>query len=362
MRGLRLSASAIAIAAAAAAAGEGTLNVYNWSDYIAMDTVAKFEALTGIKVNYDVYDSNEILEAKLLAGHSGYDVVVPTSDYVQRLLPAGIYQPLDKTRLPNLANMDPMLMQVAEAYDPGNLHSVIYMWGTTGIGYNVDLVRDRLGADAPVGSWDLLFDPAAVAKLGDCGVVMLDSPVEVLPSAMNYAGADPESLDPDAFAKGFDALRAIRPHIRYFHSSQLINDLANGDICLALGFSGDIIQAQDRAAEAGNGVRIEYVIPKEGAQLWFDLMAVPADAPNPDAAHEFINFIMEPRITADITNYVAYANANAAAYEFVDEDILASPGIYPSEEAKQRLWSTVAYGPELTRLLTRFWAEYKAGT
>ncbi|MCY4324424.1 MAG: polyamine ABC transporter substrate-binding protein [Betaproteobacteria bacterium] len=351
---------AAALASPVALADE-TLNVYNWSDYIAEDTVAKFEEETGIKVNYDVYDSNEVLEAKLLTGNTGYDIVVPTSDYLERGIAAGVFQKLDKNKLANLANLDPELMARMTRFDPDNAYSVIYMWGTNGLGYNAEMISERLGEDAPVDSWRLLLDPKVVSKLADCGVAMLDSGVELISSTLNYIGLDPESTSAADMEEGFEALRSIRPYIRYFHSSQIINDLANGEICLAFGYSGDILQAADRAAEADNGIQIEYVIPKEGAQLWFDLMAIPADAPNPDAAHKFIDFIMRPEITADITNYVAYANANLASRQFVDEEILNSPAIFPDPETKQRLWNVVTYDAELTRLLTRFWIDYKTG-
>ena len=350
-----------ALCAAAVPAAAEVVNVYNWSDYIAEDTLARFEEETGIKVNYDVYDSNEVLEAKLLTGNTGYDVVVPTSDYLERGIAAGVFQKLDRERLSNLGNLDPQLMELMTGFDPGNAYSVIYMWGTTGIGYNVDMIRERLGDDAPVDSWSLLFDPQVVSKLADCGVAMLDSGVELIGSAMNYIGIDPESTNAADMEEGFAVLRSIRPHIRYFHSSQIINDLANGEICLAFGFSGDLLQAADRAEEAGNGVSIKYVIPREGAQLWFDLMAIPADAPNLDAAHRFIDFIMRPEITADITNYVAYANANIPSLEFVDEEILNSPEIFPDAAVKQRLWNVVTYDDGTTRMLNRFWTEYKSG-
>ncbi|MFQ5623613.1 MAG: polyamine ABC transporter substrate-binding protein [Paracoccaceae bacterium] len=343
------------------AAQDRVLNVYNWSDYIAEDTLEKFEAATGIKVNYDVYDSNEVLEAKMLAGNSGYDVVVPTSDFVQRQIAAGVYMPLDKSKLPNLKNMDPDLMKNAAAYDPGNEHSVVYMWGTTGIGYNVKMVEERLGADAPTDSWALVLDPDVTAKLADCGISMLDAPTEMLPAAMNYAGLDPNSMSPDDFRKGAEILKAVRPNIRYFHSSQYINDLANGDICVAVGWSGDVFQALARAEEAENDVEIAYVIPKEGALQWFDMLTIPADAPHPDLAHEFINFIMDAQITADITNYVWYASANAAAMPLVDEEIKSDPGIFPTEEAKKNLWAAVVYDSRTDRLVTRLWTEVKTG-
>jgi len=359
--GVCIAALAAAWIAGGAAAQDKVLNVYNWSDYIAEDTIAKFEAKFGVKVNYDVYDSNEVLEAKMLAGNSGYDVVVPTSDFLRRQVAAGVYMELDKSKLPNLKNMDPELMANAAVYDEGNKHAVIYMWGTTGIGYNVGKVRERLGEAAPTDSWALVFDPEVVSKLADCGVTFLDAPTEMLPAAMNYAGLDPNSTKREDFEKGAEVLMAVRPHVRYFHSSQYINDLANGEICVAVGWSGDVFQAQARAEEAGNGVEIAYVIPKEGALQWFDMMAIPKDAPHPDLAHEFINFIMDPQITADITNYVWYANANAASMPLVDEEVKSDPGIFPPEEVKKRLWASTVYNARTDRLVNRLWTQVKTG-
>ena len=254
-----------------------------------------------------------MLEAKLLAGSSGYDVVVPTSQFLQRQIGAGVYQPLDKSKLPNLANMDPALMERAASYDPENEHATIWMWGTTGIGYNVKAVEERLGAEAPVDSWALVFDPQYAEKLADCGITLLNSSSDMLPSALAYLGLDPTSTEGEDFEKAAALLEAVRPYIRYFHSSQYISDLANGEICVAVGFSGDIFIAADRAVQAGTGIEIAYSVPKEGAQQWFDMAAIPADAPNPEGAHAFLNFVMDPQISADITNHVWYANANAAS-------------------------------------------------
>lgn len=336
------------------------LRIYNWSDYIAEDTIEKFTEATGIAVTYDVYDSNEVLEAKLLAGSSGYDLVVPTSDFLQRQLKAGIYQKLDKSKLPNLSNMDADLMSQAAAYDTDNEHSVIYMWGTTGIGINVDKVKERLG-DVPLNTWDLVFKPEVTAKLADCGISLLDAPTEMLPAALNYLGFDPNSSDKGEIEKAADVMKAVRGDIRYFHSSQYINDLANGDICVAVGYSGDIYQARDRADEAENGVVVDYVIPSEGALQWFDLLAIPADAPNPDAAHKFINFVMDAQITADITNYVWYASANKAAAPLIDEEITTNPGIFPPDETRKNFWAAKAQDARTDRVITRAWTAVKTG-
>ena len=358
----RLTATALAaLAALPAAAQEEVVNVYNWSDYIAEDTIAKFEAATGIKVVYDVFDSNETLEAKLLTGNSGYDVVVPTSGYLRRQIEAGVYQPLNKELLPNLANMDPALMDSAAAYDANNEYAVIYMWLTTGIGYDVAKVAERLGEGAPVDSWSMVFDPANAEKLADCGIAWLDSPSDLMPSALAYLGLDPTSDAPADMEKAAELLTAVRPYIRYFHSSQYISDLANGEICVAVGFSGDIFIAADRAVEAGTGVEIAYSIPKEGALLSFDMMAIPADAPNPENAHAFINFIMEPQITADITNFVFYANANTAAMPLVEPEIANDPAIFPTEEVKANLFPAVTHDARTDRLITRLWTTLKTG-
>ena len=359
MRTPILAVSALALVAGAAQAD--SIAVFSWSDYIAPDTLERFTEATGIEVVYDVYDSNEVLEARLLAGRSGFDVVVPTADFMQRQIAAGLYQPLNKDLLPNLANMDPELMAQAAAFDPGNEHGVIYMWGTTGIGFNTAAVAERLGEDHGVTGWDLLFDPEVVAQLADCGVSLLDSPSDVFPAVLAWLGRDPQSTEAEDFEAAAEALEAVRPHLRYFHSSQYITDLANGEICVAMGWSGDVFIAADRAAEAGRGVEVDYIIPSEGAMLWFDMMAIPADAPNPEGAHAFINFIMEPEITAGITNYVWYANANIPAMEFVDPDIAADPGIFPDADTQARLFTRVVYDARTDRLLTRLWTRVRTG-
>ena len=356
-----LLATAATVAASAVAAQDNIVNVYNWSDYIAEDTIEKFEAATGIKVTYDVFDSNEVLEAKMLTGSSGYDVVVPTSDFLQRQVAAGAYQPLDKSKLPNLANMDTDLMAGAAVYDADNEYATIYMWGTTGIGYNYGEIAARLGDDYEVNSWDLVFNPEIVSKLADCGVTMLDAPTEILPAAMNYLGLDPRSMDKADLEAGAALLETVRPYIRYFHSSQYINDLANGDICVSVGWSGDVFQALYRAEEVENGVEIGYVIPDEGALQWFDMMAIPVDAPHADNAHTFINFIMDAQITADITNYVWYANGNAASMPMVDPDITSDPGIFPTEAASAKLWSSQVYDARTDRTVSRLWTKVKTG-
>lgn len=354
-------AFATLVAAVPALAQDQVVNVYNWSDYIAEDTLEKFTAETGITVNYDVFDSNELVEAKLLAGNSGYDVVVPSGFFLERQIAAGLFQPLDKGKLPNLSNMDPKIMEETAAHDPGNQHAVDYMWGTTGLGYNVAAVTERLGADADLETWDLLFDPDTVAKLADCGVAVLDASTEVYAAALNYLGLDPNSESEEDLAKAEELLLSVRPHIRYFHSSQYIDDLGNGEICLAMGYSGDVFIAQAAAAEAGQGVEIAYVIPKEGALKWFDMFAIPADAPNPDNAHAFINFMLRPDIAAANTNYVFYASGNGAALELIDDEVKNDPAIYPTPEVAENLFTLNAHSPEYDELLTRSFTRVKTG-
>ena len=361
MKRIILLTTAATLAVGAVAAKENVVNVYNWSDYISEGILEKFEAETGIKVVYDVFDSNEVLEAKMLTGSSGYDVVVPTSDFLQRQIAAGAYQPLDKSKLPNLANMDAELMAGAAVYDPDNEYATIYMWGTTGIGYNVGAIAERLGEDYEVNSWELVFNPEIVSKLADCGVTMLDAPTEMIPAAMNYLGLDPRSTDKADFEAAAALLESVRPYIRYFNSSQYINDLANGDICVSVGWSGDVFQALYRAEEAENGVEIGYVIPDEGALQWFDMMAIPVDAPHADNAHTFINFIMDAQVTADITNYVWYANGNAASMPMVDDEIKSNTGIFPTEAASEKSWSSQVYDARTDRIVTRLWTRVKTG-
>jgi putrescine transport system substrate-binding protein len=356
-----LAALATAFVAGAFPALAQSLHIYNWSDYIAEDTLAKFEEETGIDVTYDVYDSNEVLEAKLLAGSSGYDIVVPTSNYLRRQIEGRIYLPLDEAKIPNLSNLDPELMERAVAYDPNNEHSAIYLWGTNGIGYNADMVRERLGENAPVDSWQLIFDPENASKLADCGITLLDSATEMFPPLLALLGYDPMSADRAELEEAAGLIETIRPHVRYFHSSQYISDLANGEVCVSVGFSGDMFIAADRAAEADRGVTVEYSIPKEGSLLWFDMMAIPADAPNPDAAHQFINFILRPEIIADITNHVYYPNAVPASLEYVDEEIRTNPSIYPSPEVLANLFPSANYDPRDVRTMTRLWTQVRTG-
>ncbi|MDH3452358.1 MAG: polyamine ABC transporter substrate-binding protein [Gammaproteobacteria bacterium] len=362
----RISATATAGALLALSCGvafaaeEKVLNVYNWSDYIAEDTIANFEAKTGIKVNYDVFDSNEVLEAKLLAGSSGYDVVVPSASFMERQIKAGVFAKLNKSKLNNYGNLDAAILQRVAAHDPGNEHSIPYMWGTTGFGYNIKEVEETL-AGAPVDSWDMLFNPEVVSKLQGCGVTFLDAPTEVFANLMGYLGRDPNSDKPEDVKLFEEHMLKVRPYIKYFHSSQNINDLANGEICVAMGWSGDMLIARDRAAEAEQGVEIAYTIPKEGAVIWFDNLAIPSDAPHPGNAHMFLDYIMEPQVAAAISNYVFYANGNSASLPLVDDEVKTDPGIYPSDAVKAKLFPDLADSAKFTRLLTRAWTRIKTG-
>ncbi len=346
--------------AGVAGAEEKVLHVFNWSDYIAEDTIRDFEQRTGIKVTYDVFDSNDVLETRLLAGNSGFDVVVPSASFLERQIKAGVFQKLDRGQLPNLANMDPDIEQRVALHDPDNQHSVTYMWGTTGIGYNEEKIKGILG-DTPLDSWNYLFDPALAAQFKDCGISVLDAPDELLKIALAWMGRDPNSEQEADLKAAEEKLMAVRPLIRKIHSSQYIEDLANGDICIALGWSGDILQARDRASEAGRGVVVNYVIPQEGTIIWFDMLAIPADAKHPRNAHAFINYLMEPQVSANNSNFVNYANANAASLELVDDQVKNDPGIYPPPEVKTKLFPSLAYSENFQRLMNRMWTKFKTG-
>ena len=344
-----------------AGGGEKIVNVINWSDYIAEDTNANFEKATGIKVVYDVFDSNEVLETKLLAGSSGYDVVVPSSDFMGRQINAGVFHPLDRSKIPNYANLDPTIMKRLENLDPGNKFGIPYMIGTTGIGYNVDKVKAAFGNTDVANSLDLIFKPENISKLKDCGVTVLDAPIDIIKIALHYQGEDPNSEDPAVIAKAVPLLKAIRPYITTFHSSSYIDALASGDTCLVLAWSGDIIQARNRAAEAGNGVNIAYSIPKEGAPQWFDMLAIPKDAKNVDNAYAFINYLLDPKVAAANTNYVTYPNPVPASKPMVDQAIAEDPTIYPPAEVDAKLFTFAVLPPEVDRQYTRIWTELKTG-
>ncbi|RWM74315.1 MAG: polyamine ABC transporter substrate-binding protein [Mesorhizobium sp.] len=341
-------------------AQDRVVNVYNWSDYIDSSIIEDFTKETGIKVTYDTFDSNELLETKLLAGGSGYDVVVPTANFLARQIQAGVFQKLDKSKLPNISNMWDVVSERTAKYDPGNEYSINYMWGTVGLGYNIKKVQEALGTDK-IDSWDVFFNPEKLAKLKDCGVYVLDSPSDILPNAFKYLGIDPETTSLDDFAKAEELMLKIRPYIRKFHSSEYINALANGDICLAVGWSGDVFQARDRATEANQGVEIAYSVPKEGAEMWFDQMAIPADAPHVAEAHEFLNYMMKPEVIAKSSNYVFYANGNKASQQFINKEILEDPAIYPDEATLAKLFTIAPYDSKTQRVVTRTWTKIVTG-
>jgi len=361
MNRICLPLAAVAVMSAGVTVAE-EVRVYNWSDYIDEALLEKFKTETGIELIYDVFDSNEVLETKMLAGGSGYDVVVPSGTFLQRQISAGAFQKLDFGVLSNSGNLWDVIQNRTAQYDPDNAYSINYMWGTTGIGANVGRVTEILGENAPIASLELLFDPANMEKLAECGVYFLDAPAEMIPAALKYIGEDPDSHDPDVIKKAEPVLAAVRPYIRKFHSSEYINALANGDICVAFGWSGDILQARDRAAEAENGVEIAYNAPTEGALMWFDQMAIPVDAPNPEAAHKFLNFILDAQNMADASNYVYYANGNMASQALLVEDVIDDPAIYPDAATLENLYTTSPYDAKVQRTVTRLWTKIKSGT
>ncbi len=349
----------------ATAQKQRVVNFYNWSDYIDPTVLDDFTRETGIKVRYDTFDSNDTLEAKLLAGQSGYDVVVPTAYFLARQIAAGIFQKLDKSKLPNLVNAWPEIARRLAVYDPGNQYAVNYMWGTTGIGYNVKEAKALLGPNAAIDSymdsWSAVFDPQKIAKFKDCGIHLLDSSDDVMPAALHYLHLDPNSSAPGDLTKATDLMMKIRPYVRKFHSSEYLNALATGEICFVVGFSGDIKQAQKRAAEAKGGVDIGYAIPKEGAQLWFDNLAIPNDAPDVAAAHALINYLLKPEVAAKNTNFISYANGNLASQKFIDKAILDDRTIYPDAATMAKLYTIVAHDQRTQRLINRLWTRIKTG-
>ena len=332
------------------------LFIYNWSDYIAEDTISNFEAETGIKVTYDMYDSNEVLEAKLLAGNSGYDLVFPSGSFMENQINAGVYQKIDKSLLTNIGNLDPVILEKVDAHDPGSEYSVVYMYGTTGIGYNEDEVEARGGN---VDSWDIILNPDEVSKFADCGVAILDAPSEVVEIALNYLGYDPNTESTKANNEALELLKQIRPYVKYFDSSQYIDDLANGEICLAMGWSGDVFYAADTAAD---DVSLWYSVPSEGTVIWFDMMGIPADAKNVENAHKFIDYILRPEVVAEITNYVWYSNPNLVANNsgLIDEEILEDPAIYPTDDVLEILFGDTADSPQKSRISSRIFNSFKA--
>lgn len=362
IKGIVAASLAAAVSMGSAVAQEEkVLHVYNWSDYIAEDTVANFEKETGIKVVYDVFDSNEVLEAKLLADNTGFDIVVPSSDFLARQIQAGVFQQLDKSQLSNLKNMDADIMKLLADKDPDNAHSMPYLGGTTGIGFNPKKVAAVMGPDFKLDSWDAVLKPENLSKLQKCGVSFLNAPTEIMATVLHYMGKDPNSTNPADYKEAGKLLATLRPHIAYFHSSQYINDLANGDTCVAIGWSGDVMQAAARAEEAKNGVTVDYVIPKEGALVFYDMLAIPADAKHPENAHAFINYLMRPEVIAKVSNYVSYASGNAASLPMVDEALRNNPNIYPPAELKAKMFALKILPAKINREITREWTKVKTG-
>jgi putrescine transport system substrate-binding protein len=357
---LALGACACVVTAAGAQSGR-VVNVYNWSDYIDPKVLEDFTKDTGIKVQYDTFDANETLETKLLAGKSGYDVVVPTAYFLERQIKAGVFQKLDKTKLKNLGNVWPEIAKRLAVYDSGNQYAVNYMWGTTGIGYNVKAMRERLGADGKIDSWDIVFKPENLARFKDCGIHMLDSADDIMPAALHYLGLNPNSTDSGELEKAAALLTKIRPSVRKFHSSEYLNALAAGEICLVVGWSGDIKQAQRRAVEAKNGIEIGYSIPKEGAQMFFDNLAVPKDAGHVAEALAFIDYLLRPDVAAKNSNLVAYANGNLASQPLIDKAVFDDKSVYPDATTMSRLYTVSARDQKSQRVLNRLWTKVKTG-
>ena len=347
-------------AAGPASNEEKVVNVYNWSDYIDPKTLEAFTKETGIKVNYDVFDSNEVLQTKLLAGNTGYDVVVPSASFLELQIKAGVFQKLDKAKLPNWKNLDPDILKRVGLHDPGNQYAVNHMWGTDALGYNIDKIK-AIDPNAPLDSWNMLFDPKEAAKFKDCGISVLDAPDEVIGVTLAYLGKDPNSEKAEDLKAAEDLLMKIRPYIRMIHSSQYIDALANGEICLSLGWSGDILQSKSRAEEAKQGVKIGLSVPKEGTIIWFDMYAIPADAPHPDNAHAFINYMMRPEVAAANSNFVHYANGNAASVPLIDPAVHNDPGVYPPKETMDKLFPNLARTAEFTRQMNRTWTRFTTG-
>jgi putrescine transport system substrate-binding protein len=344
-----------------AKAEERVVNFYNWSNYMAPDVLENFTKQTGIKVVYDTFDANETLETRLLAGKSGYDVVVPTAYFLQRQIAAHVFQKLDKSKLPNLANAWPVVTERLATYDPGNLYAANYMWGTTGIGYNVKEVQKILGPETKIDSWDIVFKPENLAKFRDCGIHMLDSADDIFPAALGYLGLDPNSTKQADLEKAADLVLKIRPYVRKFHSSEYLSALATGEICFVVGWSGDIMQARSRAAEAKSDIEIGYAIPKEGAQMFFDNLAIPADAKNVAEAYELINYLYRPEVAAKNSDFLSYANGNLASQKLVDAKILNDRNIYPDDAMLKKLFVITARDPATQRIINRLWTRVKTG-
>jgi putrescine transport system substrate-binding protein len=339
---------------------EKVVNVYNWSDYIDPEALKSFTAETGVKVNYEVMDSNELLETKLVAGRTGYDVVVPSASFLARQIKAGVYQKLDKSKLSNLKNMDPEITHRLEVFDPGNEYAVNYMWGTSGVAYNDEAIKAAM-PNAPVDSFAMFWDPKVVSKFAKCGVTVLDAPSEVIGTVLIYLGKDANSEKPEDLKAAEKVLMSVRPFIRDINSAPYIDQLASGEICLALGWSGDVLQARQRASDGKKPFQIKYNIPKEGAVMFFDNMAIPGDAGHVKNAHLFINYMMRPEIAAQNSNFISYANSNAASWPLITPEVKQNPNIFPTAEMMPRLVPDLPESAEFTRTLTRTWTRFRTG-
>ncbi|WP_454563081.1 polyamine ABC transporter substrate-binding protein [Pseudomonas sp. AIG] len=362
MRIQPLSLAVVIAATSTSALADETVNISNWNSYIAPDTLANFTQATGIKTTYDIHDSNEVLESKLMTGNTGYDVVSPSNHFLSRLIKAGAIEKLDRSRLPNWKNLDPVLMQKLEVNDPGNQYGYPYMWGTAGIGYNVEKVKAIFGNTDVTRSWKLLFDEDNIKKLSQCGVAFIDNPTQVLPITLNYLGLPPHSHEPDDYKKAEQALLKIRPYIQYFHASKYISDLANGNVCVVIGFNGDIVQAAASAKEAKNAIDIAYSIPDEGTTLWFDMLVMPKNAPHENNGYAYMNYLLEPQVIANISNSIHYANPNAAAGEFLNPDVKQDSAIYPPNSVMEKLFTVEELPAKIARLTTRLWTKLKTNT
>ncbi|GAB4550652.1 MAG: polyamine ABC transporter substrate-binding protein [Rhizobacter sp.] len=361
--GLALSATALLwTTPTAAQEEEKVLNVYNWSDYIAEDTIKNFEKETGIKVRYDNFDNNEIVHAKLVAGKTGYDIVVPSSHWAKLQVDGGLLRKIDKSLLPNAKYLDPDVQAQLAKLDPGNQYMVNWLWGYTTVGINVDKVKAALGSTPmPDNAWDLVFKPEYISKLKSCGVSFLDSPTEVVPAALYYLGKPAYSKTASDYTAAANLLKSIRPHVTLFSSSGYINDMASGSICLALGWSGDINIARQRAIDGKTGQKIEALLPKTGGLLFFDVMVIPTDAAHPNNAHKFINYILKPEVSASLTNKVFYANANKESKKFIKPEVANNPTVFPPEAEMKKMSAPDAIANDLRRLMTRTYTSFKTG-
>lgn len=354
--------SLLSIQALVAWAEPATVHLYNWSDFLAPETANELEATTGTRLVQDVFDNAEVMESKLMAGRSGYDVVMVPDDLLPNFVKAGVLQPLDRSQLPNWSHLAPEVLQKLQVNDPGNRYAVPYMWGTTGIGYNVDKVSKALGVNAPVDSWDLLFKKENISKLSQCGVAMLDAPVEIIPIALHYLGLSPNSKNPADYDKAEALLREVRPYVRYFDSSKFPTDLANGEICAVIGWSGSVYSAVQTAERAGNGIKIAYNIPREGAPIWMNNMVLLKDAPHPQQGYVLMNYILEPQITARNSNYVGYPNGSKDSNTLIDAKLRDNPALYPTKAVMDTLYPLETLPLRLERVRTRLWTKIKSGT